>query len=90
MDKEQKEIELKKLEVEKLKVRADILRTVIIALLAIGTGIGTVLYRKYKVRFIDDLFLIVLLTLGILFIGITLYQWIKITIKLKELDKWRF
>ena len=80
----------KKRKVEKLKVRADILRTVIIALLAIGTGIGTVLYRKYKVRFIDDLFLVVLLTLGILFIGITLYQWIKITIKLKELDKWRF
>ncbi len=90
MDKEQKEIELKKLEVEKLKVRADILRTVIIALLAIGTGIGTVLYRKYKVEFIDDLFLAVLLTLGILFIGITLYQWIKITTKLKELDKWKF
>ena len=44
MDKEQKELELKKIEIEKLKVRADILRTVIIALLAIGTGIGTVLY----------------------------------------------
>ena len=90
MNIEQKESELKKLEVEKLKVRADILRTVIIALLAIGTGIGTVLYRKYKVGFIDDLFLAVLLTLGILFIGITLYQWIKITTKLKELDKWKF
>ena len=90
MDKEQKELELKKLEIEKLEVRADILRTVIIALLAIGTGIGTVLYRKYKVRLIDDLFLSVLLTLGILFIGITLYQWIKITTKLKELDKWKF
>ena len=89
MDKDEKEFQLKKLEIEKLKVRADILRTVIITLLAVGTGIGTVLYKKYKTDFIDDVFLTVLLTTGIVFGIIAINQWLKLTNKMKELDKWK-
>jgi len=96
MDKEQKEIELKKLEIEKAKietekakVRADILRTVIIILIAIGTGIGTVLYRKYKTAFINDVFLVVLLTAGIVFGIFAINQWLRLSNKLKELERWK-
>ncbi len=41
MEKEQREIELKKLEIEKLKNREGLFRTLVIALLTVGAGIGT-------------------------------------------------
>ena len=89
MDKEQRELELKKLEIEELKIRADILRTVMITLIAIGTGVGTVLYKKYKTGFINDMFLIILLTTGIVFGIYAINQWLKLSSKLKELEKWK-
>ncbi len=84
-----KEIELKKLEIEKLKVRADILRTTIIVLIAIGTGIGTVLYKKYRTGVINDVFLVALLTAGIVFGIFAINQWLNLSKKLKEIERWK-
>ncbi len=41
MDNLQKEIELKKLEIEKLKIKEGLARTVLILILTVGAGIGT-------------------------------------------------
>ncbi len=45
MDKEQKELEIKKLKIEKLKALEGIIRTVVIAILTIGAGIGTLIFQ---------------------------------------------
>ncbi|WP_029521242.1 hypothetical protein [Persephonella sp. IF05-L8] len=41
MDNLQKEIEVKKLEIEKLKIKEGLARTVLILILTVGAGIGT-------------------------------------------------
>ncbi len=40
MDKNQKELELKKLEIEKIKIKEGFLRTLAFILLTIGAGMG--------------------------------------------------
>jgi len=45
MDKEQREFELKKIEIEKSKILEGILRSLIISLLTIGAGEGTLIFK---------------------------------------------
>ena len=66
MDKEQKELEIKKLKIEKLKALEGIIRTVVIAILTIGAGIGTLIFQilveKEKTHILLYKYLIVLLS----------------------------
>ncbi len=91
MDKNQKELELKKLEIEKLKIKEGLFRSLIIVVLTIGAGIGTVLYNsklelliRYRVE-IDTALLIILGMLLLFMTTITYFMWSNIRRKLKEL-----
>ncbi len=85
MDKDQKEIELKKLEIEKLKIKEGIARTILIMILTVGAGIGTlanfieVPKLWYKGVFIG------LILIFIIFSLLFLYLLFSIRKKLKEL-----
>ncbi len=64
MDKEQREIELKKLEIEKakielekLKIKEGLFRTLVIALLTVGAGIGTLTFKIIAFKCIFTCFL---------------------------------
>ena len=91
MDKEQKELELKKIEIEKLKIKEGLFRTLVLIVLTVGAGLGAVIYKtklglikQYQV-IIDTVFIIVL-TISLIFIVIiTFYIWTTIRKKLKEL-----
>ncbi|WP_297455479.1 hypothetical protein [Persephonella sp.] len=89
MDNLQKEIELKKLEIEKLKVKEGLTRTILILILTVGAGIGTLAKIIdipniwYEVVFV--FLLVVFLTFSIYFLIIV----ITIRTKLKELEKWK-
>ncbi len=91
MDKNQKELELKKLEIEKLKIKEGLFRSLIIVVLTIGAGIGTVLYNsklelliRYRVE-VDTALLIILGMLLLFMTTITYFMWSNIRRKLKEL-----
>ena len=91
MDKNQKELELKKLEIEKLKIKEGLFRSLIIVVLTIGAGIGTVLYNsklelliKYRVE-VDTALLIILGMLLLFITTITYFMWSNTRRKLKEL-----
>ena len=89
MDNLQKEIELKKLEIEKLKVKEGLTRTILILILTVGAGIGTLAKIIdipniwYEVVFV--FLLVAFLTFSIYFLIIV----ITIRTKLKELEKWK-
>ncbi len=53
MDKEQKELELKKVEIEKLKIKEGLFRTLVLIVLTVSAGLGTVIY-KTKVELIKQ------------------------------------
>lgn len=87
MDKEQKELEIKKLELEKAKVLEGILRTIAIMLLTIGAGIGTLMQKLYPDE-IKKFLLIILITLFIAFTILFIFIWIRLEKIIKELKKW--
>ncbi len=53
MDKQEKEIEIKKLEIEKLKIKEGLFRTLVLVVLTVGAGLGAVIYRT-KVNLIKQ------------------------------------
>lgn len=91
MDKEQKELELKKIELEKLKIKEGLFRTLVLIVLTVGAGLGAVIYktklelvRQYQ-TIIDAVFIVILTILLIFIAIITFYIWATIRKKLKEL-----
>lgn len=87
MDKEQKELEIKKLELEKAKVLEGLLRTIAIMLLTMGAGIGTLMQKLYPDE-IKKFLLIILITLFIAFTILFIFIWIRLEKIIKELKKW--
>ena len=85
MEKEQIEIELKKIETEKLKIKEGIFRSLIFLIVAVATGIGTVMYQIYDKQTLNYLFLIVLSTILIITVFVASALYISIRKKLKEL-----
>ena len=82
---ENEKIELKKLEIEKLKVKEGLTRTVLILILTVGAGIGT-LARVinipkywYQIVFIGLIFILVIFSLYFLLLLISIRN------KLREL-----
>ncbi len=90
MDKDQKEIELKKLEIEKLKIKEGLARTVLILVLTVGAGIGT-LSKVIKIPLLW--YEVVFILLLIVFVGFSLYFLvilISIRKELKEFEQWNY
>lgn len=89
MDNLQKEIELRKLEIEKLKVKEGLARTILILILTVGAGIGTLAkiidIPKIWYEIVFVFLLVVFLTFSTYFLIIV----ITIRMKLKELEKWK-
>ena len=88
MEKE-KELELKKLEIEKAKVLEGVLRTIVLIVLTLGAGAGTVLYRLYHSKGIDSLILAILSTFVIVFTILAISIYLKIKQILKGVDLWK-
>ena len=88
MDKDQKEIELKKLEVEKAKIIESYFRTLAIIVLTTGAGIGTLIQVIYPDILTKKLLLIVLLTMFFIFAFSFGFIWLKLQRKMKEFEKW--
>ena len=88
MEKE-KELELKKLEIEKAKVLEGVLRTIVLIVLTLGAGTGTVLYRLYHSKEIDSLILAILSTFVIVFTILAISIYLKIKQILKGVDLWK-
>ena len=89
MEKEQREIELKKLEIERLKVREGFIRTLAIILLTIGAGIGTGL-RIINVPKGWYIGIVSLLGIAFLIIGVIfIFEIINFKRKIKEFEKWK-
>ena len=87
MDKEQKELEIKKLELEKAKVLEGLLRTIAIMLLTIGAGIGTLMQKLYPDE-IKKFLLVILISLFIAFTILFIFIWIRLEKIIKELKRW--
>ena len=87
MDKEQKELELKKLEIEKAKVLEGLLRTITIMLLTIGAGIGTLIQNLYSDKNLKSFLLVFLATVFIVYSLVFIFVWIRLEKKIKELEK---
>jgi len=87
MDKEQKELELKKLEIEKAKVLEGLLRTITIMLLTIGAGIGTLIQNLYSDKNLKSFLLVFLATVFIVFSLVFIFVWIRLEKKIRELEK---
>lgn len=83
--KDDKEIELKKLEIEKLKVKEGLFRTIVLIILTAGAGFGTVLYKQYSEKAINNFSLVLLGTILIVFFVIALMLWVDIRSKIKRL-----
>ncbi len=88
MDKEQRELELKKLEIEKAKILESYFRTLAIIVLTIGAGIGTLIQVIYPEVFTKKLLLIGLLVVFFIFAFSFGFIWLKLQRKIKELEKW--
>ncbi len=88
MDKDQKEVELKKLEIEKAKIIEGYFRTLAIIVLTTGAGIGTLIQVIYPGTLTKKLLLIVLLTIFFIFAFSFGFIWLKLQRKIKELEKW--
>ena len=89
MDKEQKDIEIKKLEIEKAKILEGYFRTLAFMLLSIGAGIGTV---SKILKISQDWWMYIISILGFTFILIALAflsVWQKLNKKIKEMEKWK-
>jgi len=89
MNKEEKELELKKLEIEKAKVLEGVLRSIVLIILTLGAGAGTVLYRLYHLKEIDSLILAILSTFVIVFTILAISIYLKIKQILKRIDLWK-
>ena len=87
MDKEQKELEIKKLELEKAKVLEGLLRTIAIMLLTMGAGIGTLMQKLYPDE-IKKFLLVILISLFIAFTILFIFIWIRLEKIIKELKRW--
>ncbi|WP_457625054.1 hypothetical protein [Persephonella sp.] len=84
MDKDQKEIELKKLEIEKLKIKEGLFRTLVIIILTASAGAGTLHFKVFGNKFNAWLYgflLFVIIVISIL----ALWLWLSIRKKLKEI-----
>ena len=82
---EDKNIEEKKLEIEKLKVKEGLFRTIVLIILTAGAGFGTVLYKQYSLKAVNNFALIILGTVLIIFFVIALGLWMEIRNKIKRL-----
>ena len=89
MDKEQKELEIKKLELEKAKVLEGLLRTIAIMLLTMGAGIGTLMQKLYPNE-IKKFLLVILISLFIAFTILFIFIWIRLEKIIKELKRWMY
>ena len=85
MDKEQKELELKKIEIEKLKIKEGLFRTIVLIILTAGAGFGTVLYKQYSLKTVNNFALVILGTVLIVFFFIAIVLWFDIKTKIKRL-----
>ena len=92
MEKEQREIELKKLEIEskkieleKLRIKEGLFRTIVLIILTSGAGFGTVLYKQYSLKTVNNFALVILGTVLIVFFIIAIGLWIDIRNKIKRL-----
>ncbi len=89
MDKEQKEIELKKLAIERAKVLEGILRTLVFGILTLGAGAGTIIYTLYNTKEVNLFLLSLLSTFIIVFSFLALWVYLDIKKTLKEVKKWK-
>ena len=89
MDKDQKELELKKLEIEKLKIKEGFIRTLALILLTIGAGLGA----SFKIICIPkNWYIYIVIILGFIFAGIGflfILEVISFKRKIKEIEKWK-
>ena len=85
MDKEQKELEFKKIEIEKLKIKEGLFRTIVLIILTAGAGFGTVLYKQYSLKTVNNFALVILGTVLIVFFFIAIVLWFDIKTKIKRL-----
>jgi len=84
MDKEQKELELKKIEIEKLKIKEGLFRTLVIIILTAGAGAGTLHFKVFGDKFNVFIYGFLLIIVGVISI-LALWFWLLIRKKLKEL-----
>ncbi len=85
-----KKFELAKIEIEKLKIKEGLTRTILILILTVGAGIGTIsriieipIYW-YKLIFVGLAFILFIFSIYFL------YLLIDIKITLRKLEKWKF
>ena len=84
MDKDQKEIELKKIELEKLKIKEGLFRTLVIIVLTVSAGIGT-LNPKIIGDKLDKYIYYFLIFIDVVVLIFALWIWLSIRKKLREL-----
>ena len=84
MDKNQKEIELKKLKIEKLKIQEGLFRTLIIIILTASAGLGTLHFKVFGSKFNKELYGFLLFVIIVVSI-FALWIWLSIRKKLKEI-----
>ncbi|WP_457627281.1 hypothetical protein [Persephonella sp.] len=77
-------IEKKKLEIEKAKVLEGILRIVIIAILTLGAGAGTIIFRLYNTQLVNKIILTLILSLIISLSIFAVFLWMDIRKALKR------
>ncbi len=91
MEKDQKEIELKKLEIEKLKIKEGLFRSLIVIILTVGAGFGAVLYKirsEIFAQYINLINIALIIFFGVLILSLSIisyFVWRDIRKKLKEL-----
>ena len=89
MDKEQREFELKKIEIEKSKILEGILRSLIISLLTIGAGEGTLIFKLLtttdEIAITTYKMLLIVLTIILILLSIVTAK-LTFTLKLKLED----
>jgi len=88
MDREQREIELKKIELEKAKVIEGHLRTLALVILTLGAGAGTLIQFIYPDTEMKRFLLVIVLTLLVVFTPVFIFLWFKVLRKIREVEKW--
>ena len=85
MDKEQKEIEIKKLNTEKAKVLEGQIRSLVLILLALGGGIGTLIvnFSKYE----NPELILSLIVIGVFVLAFVLWIAVDLWFRLEEIKK---
>ncbi|EDP74074.1 hypothetical protein [Hydrogenivirga sp. 128-5-R1-1] len=87
MNKEQKEIELKKLEIENLKIKTEIFRILTFVSLTLGAGFFTIVFYLYgKAKKLLEFLIIIGGTLEIVFIFLSVVAYLKLMDKIKNIE----